>query len=175
MRALGTAGLTTNDVKLVLLQHADGKTALIRGDVDAWAGLDPMMAASEVEDHTRLFYRNPAFTSWGALNVRAAFADAHPDIVRRVVAVYERGRLHAQSQPADVAKSLTALAKLPDAVIKLQLDRTDMTQGFLGDTQRQALLDSGQAMQAAGLIEPGVRLDQAVATLFDPHFGSTTG
>ena len=44
VRALLGAGLTEKDITPVLLQHADGKTALIRGDVDAWAGLDPMMA-----------------------------------------------------------------------------------------------------------------------------------
>lgn len=175
VRALGTAGLTPSDVKLVLLQHPDGKTALIRGDVDAWAGLDPMMAASEVEDYTRLIYRNPAFNSWGALNVRAAFADAHPEIVSRVLGVYERGRLHAQQQPADLFKSLAALARLRQPVIQLQLERTDITQGYLKDVQRQALLESGQAMQAVGLIEPGVKLDAAVATLFDPRFGSAAG
>ena len=50
VRALLGAGLSEKDITPVLLQHADGKTALIRGDVDAWAGLDPMMAAAEVED-----------------------------------------------------------------------------------------------------------------------------
>jgi sulfonate transport system substrate-binding protein len=30
----------------------DGKTALIRGDVDAWAGLDPMMAQAARTDVT---------------------------------------------------------------------------------------------------------------------------
>ncbi len=44
IRALQGAGLTEKDAKLVLLQHPDGRTALDRGDVDAWAGLDPMMA-----------------------------------------------------------------------------------------------------------------------------------
>src|ERR1043166_7184668 len=43
VRALLDAGLTEKDITPVLLQHPDGKTALIRGDVDAWAGLDPMM------------------------------------------------------------------------------------------------------------------------------------
>ena len=43
------AGLTEKDITPVLLQHPDGKTALIRGDVDAWAGLDPMMAQAEVD------------------------------------------------------------------------------------------------------------------------------
>ena len=50
VRALLDAGLTEKDITPVLLQHADGKTALIRGDVDAWAGLDPMMAQAEVEE-----------------------------------------------------------------------------------------------------------------------------
>src|SRR5262245_19941519 len=44
VRALQTAGLSEKDITPVLLQHPDGKAALIRGDVEAWAGLDPMMA-----------------------------------------------------------------------------------------------------------------------------------
>src|SRR5438034_1341875 len=60
VRALQSAKLTEKDVKLVLLQHPDGRTALERGDVDAWAGLDPMMAAAEIESGAMLFYRNAA-------------------------------------------------------------------------------------------------------------------
>ena len=64
VRALATAVLGEHDVKLVLLQHPDGRTALERGDVAAWAGLDPMMAAAEVESGARLFYRNAAANTW---------------------------------------------------------------------------------------------------------------
>jgi sulfonate transport system substrate-binding protein len=64
VRALLGAGLSEKDITPVLLQHADGKTALIRGDVDAWAGLDPMMAQAEIEDGARLFFRNPAANTW---------------------------------------------------------------------------------------------------------------
>src|SRR3984893_12939434 len=59
VRALLDAGLSEKDITPVLLQHADGKTALIRGDVDAWAGLDPMMAQAEIEDGAKLFFRKP--------------------------------------------------------------------------------------------------------------------
>src|SRR3981081_3246795 len=45
VRALLSVGLTEKDIPPVLLQHPDGKTALIRGDVDAWAGVDPMLGA----------------------------------------------------------------------------------------------------------------------------------
>src|SRR5215475_8172672 len=81
MRALAGAGLTEKDVKLVLLQHPDGRTALSRGDVDAWAGLDPMMASAELEEGAVLFYRKPEANTWGILNVREAFAREHPDAV----------------------------------------------------------------------------------------------
>ena len=76
VRALQQAKLTEKDVKLVLLQHPDGRTALERGDVDAWAGLDPLMAAAEVESGATLFYRNAAANTWGVLNVREEFAKA---------------------------------------------------------------------------------------------------
>ena len=73
------------DLKQVLLQHADeGQAALIRGDVDAWAGLDQMMASAEVEEGAQLFYRNAAANTWGILNVREEFAKQNPDLVKRV-------------------------------------------------------------------------------------------
>src|SRR5215470_3114198 len=87
VRALLSVGLSEKDISEVLLQHPDGKTALIRGDVDAWAGLDPMMAQAEVEDGARLFYRNAGANTWGILNVRAEFAKQNPDLVKRVLGV----------------------------------------------------------------------------------------
>src|SRR5437016_11390601 len=68
VRSLLDAGLSEKDITPVLLQHPDGKTALIRGDVDAWAGLDPMMAQAEVEDGAKLFFRKPEANTWGILN-----------------------------------------------------------------------------------------------------------
>ena len=44
LRALEAHGLAQRDISLVLLQHDQGRLALERGDVDAWAGLDPIMA-----------------------------------------------------------------------------------------------------------------------------------
>src|ERR1700716_4641059 len=79
VRALLDAGLSEKDITPVLLQHADGKTSLIRGDVDAWAGLDPMMAQAEIEDGAKLFFRKPAANTWGILNVREQFLKNNPD------------------------------------------------------------------------------------------------
>jgi len=92
----------------VLLQHADGKTALIRGDVDAWAGLDPMMAQAEVEDGAKLFYRKADANTWGILNVREQFLKDYPDVVRRVLAVYEEARKYSLANYDDLKKTFIA-------------------------------------------------------------------
>src|ERR1700716_2958878 len=89
VRALLSAGLTDKDITPVLVQqHADGGTGLLRGDVDAWAGLDPMMAQHEILDGAKLFYRNPDANTWGILNAREEFVKDHPDLVKRVISAY---------------------------------------------------------------------------------------
>src|SRR6202521_207549 len=42
LRALASVDLSEQDIELVPLQHSDGKTALEKGAVDAWSGLDPI-------------------------------------------------------------------------------------------------------------------------------------
>jgi sulfonate transport system substrate-binding protein len=170
VRALATVGLTQDDVRLVLLQHPDGKQALLRGDVDAWAGLDPMMAAAEIEANARLLYRNPGFNSWGALNVREEFAAENPALVRRVLASYEKARQYALAHPEAVAAALAAQTKLPDAVVARQLQRTDLNRGLLQPADGQSLLDSGHAMQQVGLIDSGVDVTKTVTALVDTSY-----
>src|SRR5262249_6967169 len=108
VRALFDAGLSEKDIRPVLLQHPDGKTALIRGDVDAWAGLDPMMAQAEIEDGARLFFRKPDANTWGILNVREEFLKDHPALVRRVLAVYEDARKYSLANYDEVKKAAIA-------------------------------------------------------------------
>jgi sulfonate transport system substrate-binding protein len=168
VRALLDAGLTEKDITPVLLQHADGKTALIRGDVDAWAGLDPMMAQAEIEDGAKLFFRNPAANTWGILNVREQFLKDNPDVVRRVLAVYEDARKYSLANYDDLKKTFVAVTKLPDAVVDKQLkERTDLTFSRIGAPQRESILAAGLALQQAGVIDPKVDVKAALDTLID--------
>jgi sulfonate transport system substrate-binding protein len=169
VRALNAANLTEKDVRIVLLQHPDGKTALIRGDVDAWAGLDPMMAAAEVEDGARLMYRDPQANSWGILNVRQQFLTEHPDAVRRVLSAYEAARQLALAQPAELKRIFMAVTKLPEAVVDKQLDeRTDLSASPIGLLQRQSILAAGLALQQAGVIAGDVDIKASVDALIEP-------
>jgi len=175
VRALLDAGLTEKDITPVLLQHPDGKTALIRGDVDAWAGLDPMMAAAEVEDGARLFYRNAAANTWGILNVREEFAKNHPEIVRRVLAVYEQARKFTLANYDEEKKVFIAVTKLPDAVVDKQLkERTRLTFNKIGAEQRDSILQAGLALQKAGVIPASVDVKKTLDELVDDSFVTVT-
>ena len=171
VRALLGAGLSEKDITPVLLQHADGKTALIRGDVDAWAGLDPMMAAAEVEDGATLFYRNAAANTWGILNVREEFAKQYPDLVKRVLAVYEDARKYSLNHYDEVKADFIAVTKLPEAVVDKQLkERTELTHSKIGAPQRDSILAAGIALQQAGVIKPDVDVKKEVDELIDDQY-----
>nr|WP_132252541.1 MULTISPECIES: aliphatic sulfonate ABC transporter substrate-binding protein [Methylobacterium] len=170
IRALQGAGLTEKDAKLVLLQHPDGRTALDRGDVDAWAGLDPMMAAAEIENDDVLFFRDANANTWGVLDVREDFAKANPDLVRTVIAAYEQARAFAIANPDALRSALVAATKLPDPVIARQIERTDLSQPNVGPTQGEAIRAAGLALQQAGVIPAETNVAAAVDALIDPQF-----
>ena len=171
VRALQSAGLSEKDITPVLLQHPDGKAALIRGDVDAWAGLDPMMAQAEIQDGAKLFFRKPEANTWGILNVREAFAKDHPDVVRRVLAVYEEARKDALANYDDLKRVFIAITKLPEAVVDKQLkERTELTHSRIGAPQRESILAAGLALQQAGVVPANVDVTATVDALIDDHF-----
>jgi len=168
VRALQQVKLTEKDITPVLLQHPDGKTALIRGDVDAWAGLDPMMAQAEVEDGARLFFRNKDANTWGILNVREEFLKDHPDLVKRVLTVYEDARKQSLANYDDLKRVFIAVTKLPDAVVDKQLkERTELTHSKIGAPQRDSILAAGLALQQAGVVKADVDVRATVDALID--------
>ena len=156
------------DVKFVLLQHPDGRLALERGDVDAWAGLDPMMASTEVETGSVLFYRKPEANTWGILNVREAFLKDNPEVVRRVLAVYEEARKYSLANYDELKKGFIGVTRLPEAVVDKQLkERTELTHSKIGAPQKDSILQAGLALQQAGVIAPNVDVKATVDALID--------
>lgn len=170
VRALAEHGLSEGDIDVVLLQHADGRNALVGGQVDAWAGLDPMMAESELEQGTRLFFRAPELNTYGILNVNEEFAVDHPEIVETVIAAYERGRKWSLDNPEDLAAILAEAAGLNAEVATAQLTRTILTGPALGEEERSSILGAGIALQESGIIEADVDVEAVLDELFDTSF-----
>jgi sulfonate transport system substrate-binding protein len=171
VRALLSVGLTERDISEVLLQHPDGKTALIRGDVDAWAGLDPMMAQAQVEDGARLFYRNKDANTYGILNSREGFLKDYPDLTRRVLAVYEVVRKYCLAHYEEEKRVFMEVTRLPSDVVDIQLkERTDLNYSRIGPQQRETILQAGLALQKAGVIAADVDVKKALDGLVDDQY-----
>jgi sulfonate transport system substrate-binding protein len=155
---------------MVVLQHPDGRIALEKGDVDAWAGLDPLMAQTEIQTGSRLFYRNVNFNSYGVLDVREEFAKQYPAYVERVLAAYEKARLWALQNPEEFRKLFAGDARLDDSVVTKVLERTDLSHSIIGDNQRQVIIAAGDVLKQNNVINRSTDVSAVVNHLIDPRY-----
>lgn len=174
LRALDSVGLTEKDIEYINLQHQDGYQALVKGDVDAWAGLDPIMATAELESGAKLFYRNTDFNTYNFLNVRSEFAQNHPEAVEKVIAVYEQAREWIRANPEEAAEIIAKEAQIDLAVAKQQLERTGFEVPVPGDAQKEALQKAGELLQQAEIIPAGKDVTQLTTSLINPEFAEKT-
>lgn len=172
LQSLQKAGLDKNDVEIVHLQHPDGRVALERGDVQAWAGLDPLMAASELQAGSRLLYRNRDFNSYSVLSVTEKFAKEQPELIKQVIAAYEQARQWAIANPDALAQLLADEAKLPLEVAKLQLSRTDFSNSQPGAEHIKALKAAAPILLDEQLVRPGTDVAQMVDQLIQPQLAA---
>jgi sulfonate transport system substrate-binding protein len=170
LRALDKFGLTTKDVEIVLLQHADGRAALEKGDVDAWAGLDPHMAKTEVENGSRLFFREPNLNSYGVLNVREEFSQKYPNTVKKVLIAYEKARKWSLQNKAQLQDVLEKESKLSPAVAAKQLERTNLKDSRIGDAQKKVIIASGNVLKKSGVIPNSVDVPKTTNSLINPQY-----
>jgi sulfonate transport system substrate-binding protein len=172
LRSLKEAGLSQSDVEIVNLQHADGRLALERGQVDAWSGLDPHMANAELNAGATLLYRNIDFNTFGTLNAREEFLQKYPDYVQRVIAQYERARQWILDNPDKAAEILAKEAKIELAIAKKQLtERTvlDKDVGTPGDKLRAALEAVVPILTSEKLVASDADPAGALAVLIEPQ------
>ena len=172
LRSLEQAGLTGKDVNVINLQHADGKTALEHGDVDAWAGLDPYMAQTEIEAGSKLIYRNIDFHSYGFLNARQKFIEQYPAYVPRVLSAYEKARQWILANEDGAAQVIADAAKLSLAVAKKELaERTKLDINVVPGADQTAVLEKIiPIFVAENQLQPGADAQKALDALFAPQF-----
>src|SRR4029078_6820195 len=126
------------------------------------------MWTAQGEAGSKLFYRNKDANTWGILNVREEFLKDHPDLVKRVLAVYEDARKYSLANYDEVKRVFIAATKLPDAVVDKQLkERTELTHSKIGAPQRESILAAGLALQEAGVISKNVDVKAALGALID--------
>jgi sulfonate transport system substrate-binding protein len=122
-----------------------------------------------------LFYRKPEANTWGVLNVREEFAAAHPGIVRKVLTQYEVARKWAVSHKPELIAMMGAADKLSAAINERQLQRTDMSSGMIGEAQAKTIIEAGQALQAAGVLDASVDVTAVTNAMIDPSYARAIG
>ncbi|KRE82380.1 ABC transporter substrate-binding protein [Arthrobacter sp. Soil764] len=168
LQALEQAGLKPGDVTVQNLQHADGRTALENGSVQAWSGLDPIMAGAE-QKGAKLFYRNLDFNTYGFLNATEPFLKNKPELAQAVVNAYEKARAWAAQNPDRTAQILADAAGLDPAVAKIVvLERSNLdVDPAPGEAQRKVLEKIGPTFVETGDVKTQKQIDDAVASLLD--------
>lgn len=171
LRTLKKFGVKKSEVEIVNMDHVDGRAALEQERVDAWAGLDPHMAASELDAGSKLIYRNLAFNTYGFLNVTEKFAREHPEAVKTVIENYERARKWILANPEEAANILAEEAGISIDVARRQLtQRTDFSNPVIGREHINALTEAVPVLLDEGLVKPGTDVNKAIADLIDPGF-----
>ncbi len=169
LRSLKDAGLAPTDVQIVDLQHPDGRIALERGQVEAWAGLDPHMAASQLQAGSRLLYRNLGYNTYGALNVPESFLQQSPEIVTIVLEQYDRARRFAIANEAQTAAIVAKASSVPLDVATLMLhERTRFPDPIPGQSYTRAIGGCEPIIRSDKLVTADADLDAALHSLVEP-------
>ncbi|MDO9589965.1 MAG: aliphatic sulfonate ABC transporter substrate-binding protein [Microcella sp.] len=171
LQALGEAGLGLDDISLQNLQHADGKTALETGAVDAWSGLDPLLSTSVANGAAEIIYDNVAFNSYGFLNATEEFITNHPDLAQLVVDAYEKARAWALENPDETAAILAEVAGIDLAIAEATIERTVIdTDNVPGEQHRAVLAVIGPIFVESGDVSNQQLIDDALEVLFNDTF-----
>jgi sulfonate transport system substrate-binding protein len=172
LRALREVGLHKYDVEIVPLPPVEGRVALEQNNVDAWAGVEPHISLSQLENGSRLLYRNWRFNNYAALIVAEDFASQYPDAVLRVIKVYERARRWALSHPDDLEQIFAKEEKIPLQVARLLLSKCDLFNPVIDRSDILALRDATTVMKDEKSVSPDTNLDQVINDLIDRSFAS---
>ena len=171
LQSLEAEGLEASDITVQNLQHADGWAALKNGSVDAWSGLDPIMAGAEEQGAT-LFYRNVDFNSYGFLNATESFLAEKPEVAQAVVDAYETARAWAAENPEETAEILAGVAGLDIAVAtKVITERSNLdVDPVPGEAQLEVLAKIGPIFVELGDVATQQQVDDALETLINDEF-----
>lgn len=170
LQALDAHGVGLDEVKVQNIQHADGRVALRNGSVDAWSGLDPIMAAGQ-EKGDVLFYRNVDFNTYGFLNATESFLEEQPEAAQTVVDVYEHARAWALEHPEETIKIQAEASGISKEVAATVIERTNLSvDPAPGEAQLKVLERVGPIFVETGDVSSQEQIDEALNTLLEDKF-----
>jgi len=125
VRALEEAGLELEDIELRSPSPLEARAAFARGEVDAWAIWNPILASVAESTALRVLRDAQGLAHNRAFYVgRRSFADAHPDLVQAFVGQVGAVGRWATVSPDLAARTLASHLGLPQPSIAAALAQT---------------------------------------------------
>jgi sulfonate transport system substrate-binding protein len=112
-----------------------------------------------------LFLRDHDKNTYGTLNVRSEFAEQHPEVVEKVIEVYEKARKWVVENPEEAAEILAKEADMPVEVARKSLERNDFSDPIPGAKQIESLQAAGKVLQSEKVIKENVDVEKIVKEL----------
>jgi len=173
LQVLDKRGLDpVKDVTVVNLAHADGKAALLRGDVDVWSGLDPITSQTVKVDGSKVIYENKALNTWGVISAREDFLKSNRDITIAVLKNYQKARDWILANPDKAAKILADSAKIDlDVAKNVLVNRTKVKVPLVpGSLQSGVLAAIKPILVSDAQVRSQADADSALTSLYDTSF-----
>jgi len=168
LAALAKAGLSFKDISPAYLTPADGRTAFIGGNVDAWVAWDPFLTSAQRQSHARVLSdgSNGLASYKRYYSSSAAFADRRSDVLNAIFGKLEETGKWVKSHPREAATLLSSLWGIDAATVEEANSHRSYKVGVvtspgLGEQQRIA-----DAFFAEGLLP--VKVDAGTARIWTP-------
>ncbi|MFY1662769.1 aliphatic sulfonate ABC transporter substrate-binding protein [Pseudomonas sp. Pseu.R1] len=156
--ALNKAGLSFADIQPAYLTPADGRAAFENGKVDAWVTWEPFLTSVQRQLPTRTLTDGSGLASYKRYYLTStAYADTHPDVLKRVYQQLQEAGQWVKKNPKDAAQVLGPLwgnldTQTVEAANEHRSYHVEPVQaGNLGEQQKIA-----DAFFAAGLLPKAV-------------------
>jgi sulfonate transport system substrate-binding protein len=168
LAALAKAGLSFKDISAAYLTPADGRTAFIGGNVDAWVAWDPFLTSAQQQSGARVLADgNNGLASYKRYYLSsAAFADRRGDVLNVIYGKLDETGKWAKAHPKEAASLLAGLWGIDAATVEEANSHRSykvgvVTPGGLSEQQRIA-----DAFFAEGLLP--VRVNAGDARIWAP-------
>jgi len=125
VRALEELGLSLGDLDVRPLSPEHARAAFARGEVDAWAVWNPLLASLQQALPTRVLRDARGLASNRAFYIgRRPFADAHPDVVEAFLQQVGAVGRWANERRGQAARALAPHGQLSESAIEAALEHT---------------------------------------------------
>ena len=168
LAALAKAGLSFKDISPAYLTPADGRTAFIGGNVDAWVSWDPFLTSAQRQSNARVLSDgSDGLASYKRYYLSsAAFAERRGDVLNAIFAKLDETGKWVKAHPKDAAAQLASLWGIDAATVEEANSHRSYKVGVVtaaGLSEQQRIAD---AFFAEKLLP--VKVDAGAAKIWTP-------